>query len=232
MIPTILFIDLDGTILVNPFLTAVFPHLARHLTPAIGLSEEELLAEALAEHAERLRQPERDPRWIMDWDDIVETVVRRHGAALPAKVNNLVVEYARPPYISILNQADDVLRRLKAPHRKLVVASAGLSRYQMPVLKALGMALLFDDYLMPDLTGCLKTDPGFYARYSERTPRPRLISVGDSYRDDVIYPKRFGFHAVLKAPALPETLEVAPDAVITSFAELPAVIDKIEAITP
>lgn len=232
MIPTILFIDLDGTILVNPFLTAVFPHLAQHLTPVIGLSEEQLLAAALAEHAERLHQPERDPRWIMDWDDIVEGVVRRHGAALPAKVTDLVVEYARPPFISILDGADDVLRRLKAPHRTLVVSTAGLSRYQMPVLKALGLDTLFDDFLMPDLTGYLKTDPRFYARYSERTPRPRLISVGDSYRDDVIHPKRFGFHAILKAAQLPETIEVAPDAVITSFDELPPVIDKLEAITP
>ena len=218
MSQTILFIDLDGTIMVNPFLSAVFPYLEERLAP-------DLTREFLAEQQIRLKQPNADPVWIMDWDNICETVVRRHGWELPARVCDLVVEYSRPPYISLIDNADHILRQIVSEKRTLIVASMGLSRYQMPVLKALGLADLFDDFLMPDLTGVLKTDARFYARYAGSDALK--ISVGDHVTDDVLRPQAFGFRTIFKSPHPP--VDVQADIVISDLSELPKAIETLEA---
>jgi putative hydrolase of the HAD superfamily len=214
---TILFIDLDGTIMLNPFLSAVFP----------ALAPVDLTREYLAEQRARLAQPNADPVWVMDWDDICAVVLRRHD--LPAaSVTDLVLEYSRPPHIAILDEADTILRQIRTPYRRLVVASMGLSRYQLPVLRALGLADLFADFLMPDLTGALKTDARFYARYAGADALK--ISVGDNVVDDVLRPQSFGFRTILKAAQPP--LNAVPDRVITTLAELPAAVESLESAPP
>lgn len=219
---TLLFIDLDGTLMVNPFLSAVFPFYeerfnAPHLTRAF-----------LAEGRVRLHTPNADPVWVMDWDDICATVIRRHGWDMPARVTDLVVEYSRPPFIALLDDADSILRQIAAPGRRLIVASMGLSRYQLPVLRALGIADRFDDFLMPDLTGALKTDPRFYARYAASDALK--INVGDNLTDDVLRPHAFGHKTIFKAPLPPA--DAQPDRVIATLADLPAAIAALEANTP
>lgn len=214
---TILFIDLDGTITVNPFLSAVFPYLEERLAP-------HLTAEFLAEQRSRLAQPDADPVWVMDWDDICATVARRHGWELPARVCDLVAEYSRPPFISVIEEADTILRQIVQAGRILVVASMGLARYQMPVLRALGLAEVFTDFLMPDTTGVLKTNARFYARYA---PENALkINVGDNVTDDVLRPQSFGHRTIFKSAAPPP--DVTADRVIRSLAELTAAIESLE----
>lgn len=212
---TIVFIDLDGTIMVNPFLSAVFPVLEARLVPNIT-------REFLAEQRARLRR-DADPVWVMDWDDICETVAGRYGMTLTARVCDLVEEYSRPPHIAVLDSADTILRQIAADHRTLVVASMGLYRYQMPVLRALGLADLFADFLMPDLVGALKTDAAFYARYAGADALK--ISVGDNLTDDVLRPQRFGHRTIFKGTP---PGDVQPDIVIASLAELPAAISALE----
>lgn len=244
-IKTTLFIDLDGTIMENPFHTAVFPYLTDHLVPQLGITAAELRQAFFTENKDRLRQWEAyGAVKSMDWDDIVETVVRRYGLDVPRRVCDLVVEHSRAPYIRALDDAPTVLRELAQPgHRRLVVSSMGLSRYQMPVLEALGMAELFHDFLMPDLTGYLKTDLRFFSRYTAQDAPGLFISVGDNYSHDVIHPKQFGFRSVYKANSMPELAayspferpshlpesEALPDAVILSMTELPAVVEALEA---
>ena len=242
---TTLFIDLDGTIMENPFLSAVFPYLTDALAPKLGMNADVLSSEFIVEQESRLRQPDvYSPTMTMDWDDIVETVIHRYGYELPRTVCELVSEYSRPPYIYAIDDSPAVLRELKqASHRRLVVASNGLSKYQLPVMKALGLTPLFHDFLMPDLAGYLKTEEGFYRRYAAQEARGLFISVGDNYTHDVICPKRFGFHAIYKIENTPDLadlppfarcaylppVDILPDAVILSLDELPAVIAAIEA---
>ncbi len=218
MTQTILFVDLDGTILVNPFLSAVFPYYEERLAP-------NLTREFLAEQRERLALPNADPVWVMDWDDICATVVQRHGWELPAPVHALVEEYSRPPFISVLDEADTILRQIVQPKRKLVVASMGLSRYQMPVLRGLGLATLFDDFLMPDTTGVLKTDPRFYANYAGIDALK--INLGDNLIDDVLHPQALG-HKTIQVVPIPPANSCA-DREIQSLAELPAAVESLEA---
>lgn len=249
---TILFFDLDATLMINPFLSGVFPRIFTNLQAQTGQSPDELLKAVIEENYRRLEISNGDDPLVMDWDDIVRVVAAQHGGACEDDLVALVEEFCQPPYIQMLDDAANVLHALTLPHRKLVVASMGLSKYQLPVLKALGLYPLFHDLLMPDLTGYLKTDARFYSTYTGIKPRPTFISVGDRYRDDVVVPKSCGFNAVLKlaitgleaVPALerprylaqyrdqvddlPENPAVLPDAVISTLAELPAVIDALE----
>ncbi|HEX5324095.1 MAG TPA: HAD family hydrolase, partial [Capsulimonadaceae bacterium] len=149
----------------------------------------------------------------------------------------------------------NVLLSLKdAGHRRLVVSSMGLSRYQLPILKALDIYDLFDEFLMPDLTGHLKWHPEHYASCTQTATDPHVfIAIGDMYRDDILPAKSFGFCAILKAripalagqgalerprqlhafreelPGAPGSITHLPDAVISDLSELLNVIPALEA---
>jgi FMN phosphatase YigB (HAD superfamily) len=260
---TVLFFDLDGTLMLNPFDREVFPVAIGKLAAATGLAPERLLGEIVAENQHRQAHPDpAAPALVMDWDDILQVIARRHGlpegAIPPDLCQELLRQHAAPPFTATLDNAVEVLRTLHAPgkHRWCVVASMGLGKYQMPVLRSLGLYDQFDDFLMPDLIGCLKFDRRFYEKYLDSSGANRLfISVGDNYLHDIAFPRSLGFHPVLRlpVPALnryepferpahlapythliqyypgdPATATALPDAVITDLAELPAVITQLE----
>jgi FMN phosphatase YigB (HAD superfamily) len=136
------------------------------------------------------------------------------------------------------------LGKLKKPHRLVVAATNGLSKYQLPVLTGLRIDDLFDAFLASDLANALKGCREYYG--SLLGVAELAISVGDNYRQDVVAPKRLGMHAVwVSRQAGPDIAEhspferaqycdcltheqLHPDAVVVSFAELPTVIDEIE----
>lgn len=247
------FFDLDGTLMVNPFGTAVWPKITRELAVLTGLSPKALLHAFNAENMRRQHTQPNNPL-TMDWDDIVETVARRYSVQLSVRVIDLVHEHCQPPHIAVLDDADQILPQLRQPHRKLVVATKGLSKYQFPVLRALGLYDLFDDYLTPDRTGYLKTEADYYSRYTYNAGDDRLfIQIGDHHYDDVIRPTDFGFCTVMRLPVpgltntppferpqqmaqyrhvIPtyreENSDILPQAIITHLSELPDVIERIE----
>lgn len=254
VVSTVLFVDLDGTICVNPFRTAVFPHITSLLSPRTGLSGDQLIELFVQEFQTRIIQSNGHTPSAVNWDEIVMTVSQRLGVTdLNVSVLNLVSDHAHAPYIRILDESDVALRRLRQDkHRRLVVASMGLAIYQMPVLKGLGLAPLFHDFLMPDLVGHLKNTPEYYDKWVRKAPDALFINVGDTYRDDIRIPKEFGFRAIMKVPipelnaldplerpavlqdyrnripGFPENPPLLPDAVITHISELPEVVERLE----
>lgn len=253
VVSTVLFVDLDGTICVNPFRTAVFPHIINLLSPRTGLSGDQLISAFVHEFQNRLGKSDGHTPDAADWDEIVIQVARRLGVELTLSVRELVEEHAHPPYIRILDDSDIALRQLRQDeHRRLVVASMGLAKFQMPVLEGLDLAPLFHDFLMPDLVGHLKTTHKFYESWIERAPGATFISIGDTYKDDVQVPKEFGFLSIMKVPlpelqmldplerpaalidyrdkipSLPEKINILPDAVITHISELPLTVARLE----
>jgi FMN phosphatase YigB (HAD superfamily) len=133
---------------------------------------------------------------------------------------------------------------LNAPHRALVVATKGLAKYQRPVLDALGLTPLITAILTPDTHTALKKHRAFFGDWPAQA---RLqIMVGDRYDDDVLAPASHGFKTVWKPGGLDALLlkkdpfvrallyDYAPDqttpadVIIASFAELPAVVRRLE----
>lgn len=250
---SVLFIDLDATVMTNPFWTAVFPALGEVFQQATGVAPDIIINELVSENRRRLDHPPSDQAVAMDWDDIAQTVARNHNMRLTESVEDLVKRFSGPPYASILDDAPSVLRGLSnGGRRRLVVASMGLAKYQFPVLHSLDLFDCFDDFLMPDLTGFLKTDRRFYSKYLQGNDNVKFVSIGDHYIDDVLCPRSFGFRSVLKANVpeiqallpferpthlgeyrgkvrgLSNNLSVLPDAVILDLSELADVIKQIE----
>jgi FMN phosphatase YigB (HAD superfamily) len=240
---TVIFFDLDGTLMVNPFETAVWPVIMGEISAKSGASLEAVRRMMVDENAKRQDDESVAPILAMDWDDIADTVARRLGVVLEARTEALVRQYAAEQSV-VLDHAHAVLRSLAAPHRALVVATKGLAKYQLPVLDALGLTPLFDSILTPDRYNGLKKHRRFFGDWPERTQLQ--IMVGDRYDDDVLYPTRHGFKTIWKIPtpdihlqmkspverasAYPYTADqsVHPDAIIVSLGELPPLIEQVE----
>lgn len=248
---TIIFFDLDSTLVENQFSRKVIGGLLREIADQCGKSIEEL-GKAMGDENWKRQREDPDNPLTMDWQDIVEAIAAQHDATLSGKVDALWKAAAVVDDILVLDKAHTVLEQLQANHRKLVIATKGLHKYQMPVLEATGLDQYFDDILTPDITGYLKTTPDYFKKYQAEDAL--FIQVGDHYYDDVIVAQRNGFKTVLRAPIddlrayepqdRPAVLiqhadkiatyprqgtTVRPDAVVLSLQEVPALVAAFEA---
>ncbi len=246
---TVIFLDLDGTLMRNPFHSAVFPVVSAQLSKKTGRPAAEILDLVRDENLARRADRSVPPALAWDWDDIVQTVAGRLGVAFEGNLAELVAAHAGPPDSAALDDAPGVLRRLAGPGergtppRRLVAASLGLSKYQLPVLEALGLRRWLAGVLTPDLTGASKQERRFYGHWPDAASL--CLMVGDLYEDDVVPAHGFGFRTAWKVSAAPglETLDpferpaaypfgpeasVRPEAIIVSLAELPAVVERLE----
>lgn len=242
---SVIFFDLDGTLMINPFESAVWPVVLSELSVRAGVSVERLYKLIIAENRQRQDDPNCPAVKSMDWDDIVQTVAARLGTAVSAQCETLVREHAAT-HSSILDQGDQILKQLGQENRALLVATKGLRRYQQPVLDALGLTRYFRAILTPDTHNVLKKDPAFFGDWPKKSQL--TVMVGDSYEDDVRTPVSEGFKVVWKHTpiGLHHTLAHAdpftrarnfpykpdqtarPDAIIASLQELPAIVKRWE----
>lgn len=238
---SVVFMDLDGTLVLNPFDRAVWPVVMEEFTRKSGKTADEIFGMLFTESATR-QAGDSDFVQSMDWDEIAQMIAGKLGFQLEANITQLVKDNAGISLI--LDEGDAALRDLTADHRALVVATKGLGKYQLPVLDALKLTPLFTAILTPDNHQALKKHKAFFGDWPETT---RLqIMVGDMYNDDVRYPSEHGFKTVWKRVDLDERLQkrdpftrallypytdeqpIQADAIITSLAELPDVVRRME----
>jgi putative hydrolase of the HAD superfamily len=240
---SVVFFDLDGTLIVNPFEAAVWPVVMGEIAEKAAVPLQTVRDLIIEENALRQNNPYVSATSAMDWDDIAGTVASRLGVTLDSRCVDLVCANALA-HSAILDDGADVLRGLTAPYRALVVATKGLAKYQQPVLDALELTPLFTAVLTPDTHSALKKSPAFFGDWATST---RLqIMVGDRYDDDVEAPGSYGFKTVWKPETLDPTLhkkdpfarallydyspdqKITADAIILSLQELPAVVRRLE----
>ena len=89
MYQTIVFIDLDGTLMINPFETAVWPTVVGELAQKTGIQSSAILQMIDDENAARQRDESVSPILAMDWDDITLTVARELGVTLTTNCTDL-----------------------------------------------------------------------------------------------------------------------------------------------
>lgn len=246
---TIIFFDIDSTLIENRFSAKAIRQLLEEIAPMAEKSVQALGQELGAENSRRqIDNP--DHPLTMDWHDIVQSIAEKYGVTLSSDVDTLWNKYADADDVEILDDVHTVLPKLKQG-RKLVIATKGLSKYQNPVLQVSGLDAHFDDVLTPDITGYLKTTKDYFEKYLDE--EALFIQVGDHFYDDVMCAKRNGFYSVLRAPiealsvydpfdrskVLNQYLDqiktypkdgtkVRPDAIVISLQELPSVIERIE----
>jgi len=245
---SVIFVDVDNTIISGPFESAVFPIILREMAAKSGLAIDKIRRLIVKENIDRQQDPTVPAIVAMDWDDIVEVVASRLGFRISEKVIDIVRTHARPPYSHVLDDAKSILKQIANPHRVLVAVTKGLAKYQLPILDALELTNLFTDILTPDKNSALKKELAFYGKWPHLTEFQ--ISVGDHYEDDVIAPRAFGFKTIwipdreeglneqmqalspFERPpnySYQDNLQIRPDAIILSLQELPKVVEQIEA---
>lgn len=242
---SVVFIDLDHTLLEGPFESSVFPLVVGELAQKSGQDYNALLNMVRQENRQRQNSPAFSAVQAMDWDDIFTQAARRLGVRLQTNAREIVLSHSGRPYTGLHDGALETLDALSRgkPERALVLATKGLLKYQLPLLEALQIRLFFDDILTPDSTQALKNTIGFYSHWPETT---RLqIMVGDNYADDIQPARAFGFKTVwLRLPDVPvsagyldrpyetspdpNAAVIRPDAVISSLHDLPEVIYRLE----
>lgn len=250
---TIVFFDLDATLIENHFSRKVFRPVLEEIAAHTDVSLAEL---SLAIHQENKYRQEHDPDNVltMDWEDIISTIAAAHGVLLPDSIDRRWQAMANIDDIEILDDAPTMLQALKMGKRKLVLATKGLIKYQHPILEITGLGQLFDDILAPDITGYLKTSPQYFDKYKKQDAL--FIQVGDHFYDDVICANRNGFYSIMRAPIpelavydafeRPQKLDdflskistypdkgsaIRPDAVVISLQEVPELVQRIENMT-
>lgn len=243
-----LFFDIDQTLVSNHGIPKIFRKLAADLAKNASIGAEVLLQSIWDENRHR-QQSDPDNPLTMDWDDITKTIAQQHGLTLSQSLDALWKSEISADDIEVLDDAPELLKKLKAEGYLLVIATKGLSKYQIPVLEHTRLLAYFDDMLTPDNTGYLKTSAGFYQKYHDSGGL--RVQIGDRYLDDVIGPHRVGIKTILRAPidALqpyppqerPQHLEphlndiagfpqegstIRPDAIVLSLQEIPPILHR------
>ncbi|HUM36894.1 MAG TPA: haloacid dehalogenase-like hydrolase, partial [Anaerolineae bacterium] len=177
---TVIFFDLDGTLVDGPFRAVVLPAISSELA-ASGLESQALQRLLVEENFRRQADPTCPPALAMDWDDIFQAIGRQLGVPVTTSVEALIREHARPPYAALHPGALEALQALAAPERGLIVATKGLRKYQQPILDALGLTPYFTAILTPDTQQALKRDRAFYGDWPARAAL--TVMVGDYYAD-------------------------------------------------
>jgi len=241
---SVVFFDLDNTLMEGPFESAVFPAVFRELSEKSGLEPAEIRRLVVRENLERQKREDVSAVLSMDWDDIFGTIAARLGISLETNALELVRTHVTPPDSILFEHAAEVLNDLSKPGRAIVAATKGLRKYQIPILHGLGLDSLFTEILTPDTNNALKQDPSFYGAWAGST---RLqISVGDHYLDDLTAPQSFGFKTIWKPGKQSDQIKrfdpferpahysfqddqlVRPDAILVFLTELPAIIARLE----
>jgi len=250
---SIVFFDLDNTLIEGPFGTAVFPIVLEEIARKTRCDQKEIRRQIVKENLDRQNDPRCSAVKAMDWDDIFAVVANRFGVTIESNAEEIVKAQAKD-HSRLLDGARETLIALQHTSRALVVATKGLIKYQRPVLDALGMTHFFAEILTPDSHNALKKDRAFYGEWLTDRPFGFLkpegsltrIIVGDHYVDDVVPPHQFGMMTIWKNEKIDDQLlkidpferpqhfeyaadqPVKPTAIIKSLHELPNVIAELE----
>lgn len=238
---SVLFVDLDGTILKSPF-DLIFPTVFGELAKQSNLKPD-VIQRYVVEESQRRQQDATMPlATSLDWDEIIITVARQIGAEVTEQpVLETLEAYLKPPHTQILDQADTILPQLSTDQRAVVAVTKGLAKYQRRILNSLNLTPFFADLITVESNQVSKDSRAFYGDWVDQA-RLKLI-VGDQYQDDVVYPHEFGFKPIWKptgSSAIEDPLEraasfdppegqsVRPEAIIFSLQELPNVVENLE----
>ena len=85
----------------------------------------------------------------MDWDDIVQTIAAKLNITIPKfTVFNIFRNHLHPPFIKLLENALDTLSLLNTNKHFLVAATKGFTKYQKPLIEALGITSFLQSSLL------------------------------------------------------------------------------------
>ena len=182
----IVLIDLDNTLIVNPFSRGIFPYLTtifEKVKPSIN-NYHKLFQE---EGIRRRRVGKLLESY--DWDSVIQSVASSLNLYIKTDVEKIVRMFCEPPYISLTVGAIELLQSLRSNSNKVILVSNGYLKYQLPVINALYLESSFDSLITSDMVGFIKPQSEFFEQAVIRSARNRvgekLVIVGDSLLYDI-----------------------------------------------
>lgn len=203
--------DLDGVLQVNPFGRGVFPEVCGKIGETLVTKSRQEPETATNKVMQMIREESR--RRLLaggyvaayDWDDIVLTVAKLVGSPARFDVEQLVIKYCTPDYISSYPYAASTLTELSTRGMRLAVVTNGFYKYQNPVMTSLGLRHFFDDFITPEMAGIVKPYAPIYQAAIKGEPS-LCLHVGDTIIHDVWGADQAGFEPVWVVQNLPEEL--------------------------
>lgn len=241
---SIIFIDLDETIMQGPLSPGVFPHVFGEFRKHRPDLDDKTLTKELIDILELRYADKRVDAF--DWDELVYMLALKYNIPVRVSIEQLIKEYAKPPYIRVYDHVIPTLQELrKDKERILAITTNGFWKYQEPTVKALGLRDYFDYIMTPDIMSCIKGEKRFYQHALDGTKVG--ITIGDRYDSDVEWPTDLGFHAIwtpveippeinpaqspferAKSLKIPPPFRQRPEAVVVGFHEILETVEEIE----
>ncbi|HIC89097.1 MAG TPA: HAD family hydrolase [Anaerolineae bacterium] len=206
--------DLDEVLLPRPIGRCVFPVVVLELAKEIAESHKKPLQTVVEELRHRIelenqRRVGNDHGLLSayDWDSIFTTVVRSLGLQQQVRIAPYVEALCQNPRdIPAYPGVWEGLTRLRELGTRLLVVTNGYARYQLPVLRALGLDQFFERIATSDVAGCAKPDPRIFRWAFQGLDGRRNIHVGDWLQQDVYGAHQAGLEAIWFRRDLPEPL--------------------------
>src|SRR5712691_9210505 len=147
--------DLDGCVLVGPFVTSVRPRIWEHLSASSGLAhlsaeerERHIWQVVRGEHDRRLSQDDHVGAW--NWQSIYNAVSHGIGGEPVPDLATIVRESCEvDAAVVLLPGAASGLQRLAQAGVRIVAITNGYYAYQWPVLEKLKIAEFFESVITP-----------------------------------------------------------------------------------
>jgi putative hydrolase of the HAD superfamily len=163
-----------------------------------------------------------------DWQYVFQLVASELGVReVPDVLKTLEVHLST---FSTNEGAYEMLEKIKKRGHRIEIATNGLSTYQLPVIKALGLDRYIDGVRTSDMYKCPKSCPQFFQEAD--------LIIGDNPVFDTYFPKKFGLFSIFFGDWEREVArqrqrlgidasETRPDASILSLIEAPAAVEKV-----
>jgi FMN phosphatase YigB (HAD superfamily) len=204
--------DLDGVLMPSPLRQTVFASLWKVLGEFWAHEQGISLEEAQAQLADMVgaqrnrRIAAGDLVGAYDWDAIIGSVAWSLGYGQGFSIAQMVEERCRdaeslPGYPEV----PGVLGRLSEMGVYMVVITNGYARYQMPVLRALGLVPYFQRIVTSDLVGHAKPEREIFEYAFDDVAPGRRYHVGDLLSQDVAGANAAGVHSIWLKRDLPES---------------------------
>lgn len=196
--------DLDGTLMQNPFVGWIFPEIEATICKHCS-TEIEVKKRLVDEHNKRMSENKIVEAY--DWDDIVKELICEEKLSLEIDIEELVQKHSTTDKVYLLEQGIlDVLRSLKHKGYMLAAVTNGYYKYQMPVIKILGLDEYFDEVITPDNVGFGKPDGGMFTHLKQ--DGQIIAHIGDRIDHDVCVGNVLGVKSILIHRKLPNELQM------------------------
>jgi len=218
-VETTISFDLDRVLLPEPLKDTVFADLVDRLAQEVGprwgwspmRAREEIRRRVWQEFTRQSHNGHHSVE-AFDWDANFGRVAQVLGATQAIDTGSMVKEFCQHPQdIPAYPEVPQVLEELQHRGVRLLVITNGYARYQMPLLRALGLAPFFHRIVTCDQAGHTKPARAIY-RHAFANLNGRKIHVGDRLLHDVYGARRAGLEAVWLNRCLPAGIDGLPPA--------------------